>query len=183
MMPILRTLLMVLLCAGTAEAKTPGLLLTQSFTLSQAYTYTWVAERPAITEGTIVVVQVDPEDARVRQVGGPVLYVGSVPAERTNNGDLDGVIVAFVPGKVDLTQTPIYWGPATLPERVDATKGSQILNESARPMSTKDVVTAATRPPLALSDAAALYRRIAELIDKHAPSEQDRARGYRGGSP
>ncbi len=36
-----------------------------------------------------------------------------------------------------------------------------------------------TRPHLEAQDAAALYRRLADLIDAYAPGEPERARGYR----
>jgi hypothetical protein len=159
------------------------LLLAQTFTLEQAHIYLWTADRPAIRQGTIVVVRVDPQDARVRQVGGPVLYVGKVPAERVNNGDTDGVVIAFVPGHVDLGITPIHWGPSTLPERVDAAAGAAALAQARTPPAAPARLQRARRPSLQLQDTAALYRHLADLIDAHAPSEAERARGYRGQRP
>jgi hypothetical protein len=169
--------LWVIGAAGASPA--PGqveVLLSQPFTLAQPYAYTWSQPQTHITTGTIVVVIVHPEDATVRQVGGPVLYAGAVPAERANNGDLDGRIIAFVPGFIDLDAEPLYWGPPTLPERVDATSGAATRAKAPPP----NAARATTAPRLDLADAAALYRRLADLIDVHAPSEPERARGYRG---
>lgn len=171
------------LIGAPALAAPPVLLLSQAFTLDKAHVYLWTAERPAITQGTIVVVQVAPEDARVRQVGGPVLYVGAVPAERVNNGDTDGVIIAFVPGHVALGITPIHWGPSTLPERVDAAAGAATLAQTRTPPAAPARLQQARSPALKLQDTAALYRHLADLIDAHAPSEAERARGYRGQRP
>jgi hypothetical protein len=166
-----------------ALAAPPGLLHAQTFTLEQAHIYLWTAERPAIKRGTIVVVQVDPEDAKVRQVGGPVLYVGKVPAERVNNGDTDGVVIAFVPGHVDLGITPIHWGPSTLPERVDAAAGADALAQARAQPAGAARLQQARAPALQLQDTAALYRHLADLIDAHAPGEAERARGYRAQRP
>ncbi len=178
----LRTFLMTLALLGTgpAAAEAPVLLLAQRFTLAQSYTYMWTAAQPSLTEGTIVVVRVAAEDARVRQVGGPVLYVGAVPAERVNNGDLDGAVIVFVPGWVDLGATPIHWGPPTLPERVDEAAGEAALAGAQSAPATERAVQAATKPPVHLADGSALYRHLADLIEAYAPSEQERARGYRG---
>jgi hypothetical protein len=162
-----------------ALATPPGaieLISSQSFTLTQPYSYTWAKPKHAITEGTIIVVQVHPDDARVRQVGGKVLYVGAVPAERANNGGLDGHIIAFVPGQPDLDVVPVFWGPATLPERVD-TRAGQDASEAATHHSTQSGTPHAS---LHLRDGAALYGRLADLIDAYAPSEPERAKGYRG---
>ncbi len=162
-----------------ASAAPPRLVAAQPFTLEQAHTYTWLAGAPAITQGTIVVVKVDTEDAQVRQVGSPVLYVGAAPAERANNGDLDGAIVAFVPDHIDLSITPIFWGPSTLPELVTPKAATETLASTKTQAATPPEVQAASKPAVQLSDTAALYRHLADLIDTHAPSEKERARAYR----
>jgi hypothetical protein len=171
-----------LACSPVALAASPGtvaLVSSQSFTLAQPYRYTWTKAKHAITEGTIIVVQVHPDDARVRQAGGKVLYVGAVPAERANNGDLDGHIIAFVPGQPDLDVIPVFWGPATLPEQVDTPAG-QAARENATHHINQPLTQGNTRTaPLRLSDGAALYGHLADLIDEYAPSEPERAKGYR----
>jgi len=182
-MQILKPALVALAVAfgSTAHATAPELILSQSFSLSQAHSYLWTKEKPEITEGTIVVVGVESEDAQVRQVGGPVLYVGPVPAERVNNGDMDGAIIAFVPGHIDLSKTPIYWGPPTLPERVDEKAGAAALRSTRVAPHSKATIDALRKPAAQLNDTADLYRHLANLIDTHAPSERERAQGYRGG--
>jgi len=169
----------LLFFASAVSAAPPQLLLAQHFTLQQAHTYHWTAGAPQIVEGTIVVVKVDRTDAQVRQVGGPVLYVGSTPAERANNGDLDGAVIAFVPGHVDLSQTPIFWGPPTLPERVDAAAGARALAGATVSTPSPHSVRALQKTAMRVADTAALYRHLSDLIDAHAPSEHMRARTYR----
>lgn len=170
-----------LACSPMALATSPGaveLVSSQSFTLAQPYLYTWTKAKDGITEGTIIVVQVHPDDARVRQAGGKVLYVGAVPAERANNGDLDGHIIAFVPGQPDLDVIPVFWGPATLPEQVDTATG-QAARENAIQHINHALPGSTPTTPLRLADGAALYGHLANLIDEYAPSEPERAKGYR----
>ena len=180
-MHTLKTLLIAALALWTqaAHASPPELVLAQHFTLEQAHEYTWLAGVPQITQGTIVVVKVSAEDAQVRQVGGPVLYVGATPAERVNNGDLDGAIVAFAPGHIDLSSTPIFWGPPTLPERVTAQLGAEALSETKAQPATATELKAATQTSAHFQGTSTLYRHLADLIDTHAPSEKERARAYR----
>ncbi len=159
-------------------APDPGqieLVLSQTFDLTEAYTYTYTNPQQSMTNGTIVVARIHPEDGRVRQVGGHVLYIGPVAAERVNNGDKDGHVIAFVPGHVDLDDATVFWGPATLPERMQPEEG-----QKAHAQATKSaVVDLQTAPHIQVRDAAALYRRLADLIDAYAPGEPERARGFR----
>jgi len=168
-----------LLLGPMAYGAPPALLHVQNFSLEQGHTYTWTAARPTITEGTIVVVEVSKADARVAQVGSAVLYVGATPAERANNGDQDGRIIAFVPGHVDLSATPIFWGPPTLPERVDAAAGRAALKANKVPALKTEVIQTATQPAVHLTNTAGLYRHLADLIDAHAPGDHAWAEGYR----
>ncbi len=151
-------------------------ILAQSFTLEQPYTYTFAKPPREISKGTIVVINVHPDDAHVTQVASSVLYIGDIPAERVNNGDKDGRIIAFAPAHLDMSQTPVFWGPMTLPEQVDQAAGTAAL--AFAPTATPASVD--TSPTIEVRDASALYKRLADLIDQYAPSEQERARGYRG---
>ena len=154
----------------------------EPFAVAEPALFAWNAEAATFTSGTLFVVAVDKEHAKVRQVGGPVLYVGTTPAARLNPGHIDGHIVAYVPGTVDFSKTPVFWGPSTLPERVNPTvEGTEALRASkAEPFEVAHV-TSVTHPELSLSDQKGIQLRAAELIERFAPGDADFARGYRAG--
>lgn len=109
-----------------------GLLHAQRFTLSEPHAYKWMEGHPDITDGTIVVLEVDPKCAKPRQDAMPVLFAGDVPVEIAVDGYPSGRLVAFIPGHVDLTKTPIYYGAPELPERVDAARGAAELTAAGQ---------------------------------------------------
>ena len=153
----------------------------EHFTLDAPLRYHWVAGAPSMQQGTLFVVEISPDSAHVSQAGGPVLYVGTIPAALTHPGVTDSHLVAFVPQHVDLSATPVFWGPPDLPERVTPSKGQAALQEtSAKPFSPNQVRDA-TVPQRHFDHEAALYVRIAELIEAHAPADLDFAHGYQLG--
>ncbi|UCF68106.1 MAG: hypothetical protein JSV80_02055 [Acidobacteriota bacterium] len=97
-----------------------GLLYARAFTLENGFSFDWRAERPLVTEGTLLVLEVDPDLIFPREVAEPVLFVGSHTAERISRGNGSGRVVAYVPARVDLSVEPIWFGRPELPERVDA---------------------------------------------------------------
>ena len=168
---------------GTDEARTlshvpdcralSGLLHAQRFTLEEPHEYRWMKDHPAITEGTLVVLEVNPECARPRQAAMPVLYAGDIPAEIAIDGYPSGRLVAFIPGHVDLTKTPIYYGAPDLPERVDAERGALELTaaiKSGIDPFPAEVVTAAqdkAGSALQLTGTTELYGAAAELDSRY----------------
>jgi hypothetical protein len=162
-----------------------NLLYARPFRMEKPYRYEWTAERAEITSGTILVVEVDKEFAKPREIGVPVLYVGTTPAEVTNVGYESGRMIVIVPGAVDLRTTPIFFGSEELPERVDAARGALEL-EAARAIgivpfsaSTVDAAFALGGEPLAVAGSEEVYRAIADLIDAYSPTETERAEIYR----
>ena len=108
--------------------------------------------------------------------------MGTTPAARLNPGYLDGHIVGYVPGHVDLSETPVFWGPSTLPEQVKpGVHGEQALRQANAAPFPAQIVASATHPTQQLSDQKAIQLRAAELIDRFAPGDADFARGYRAG--
>jgi hypothetical protein len=162
-----------------------GLVLTRPFTLAQPTTFFWVKEQPSYDAGWLVVVRVDPELVRPRQVGVPVLYAGTTPVELLNDGYPSGVVIGLVPASVDLEHAPIFFGPTTLPERVDAAYGAEVLaTANARGFagpSAAEWAAARTAGGFALhvDDRGDLQHQVADLIDAYAPSEHERAETYR----
>lgn len=163
-----------------------GVVLVQTFTLEAPFTYGWRAERPAVDEGTILVVEVDPVMSVPRAVGAPVLYVGDTPAARMSWGASDTRMLLLVPGRPDLSETRVYFGSDTLPERVDVQRGAAELaaavGAGVRPFSASEVA-AATVAPVRFVDASALQRHLADLLVEHCPGDAERAEGWRLSGP
>jgi len=192
-------LLMIAALCGVAAAQTDttpveptdngdavrGLLYARPFVVDEPFVYSWTAERAEIRAGHILVVAVDPEFARPRQVDMPVLYVGQTPAWLTNVGYESGHVVVIVPATVDLTSEPIFFGSLELPERVDAARGMQemaaALALGIRPV-TEEVLNAARAAggePLREPDIEGVLLTVADLIDTYAADESEVAESYR----
>ena len=118
--------------------KTPAavidLVLARPFTLAKGYTYDWSKERPVVRSGTLVVLKVDPNLVIPRNAAEPVLYAGNQTVQRLNHGHQSGHVIAVIPGDVDLTQAPIWFGSPGLPERVNAQmiKSERALADAAK---------------------------------------------------
>ena len=97
-----------------------GLLYARPFTLETPFRYDWSAEHPEVRSGLVLVLETDPALLRPRETQEPVLFVGSLPAQRTSRGFESGRVVVLVPGPVDLAADPIWFGTPGLPEQVDA---------------------------------------------------------------
>ena len=115
--------------AGPAVAMPPlpetpapvrGLLYARPFTLGTPFRYDWSAEHPEVREGLMLVLEADPALLRPRETQEPVLFVGSLPAQRVTRGFESGRVVVLVPGPVDLAADPIWFGTPGLAEQVDA---------------------------------------------------------------
>jgi hypothetical protein len=162
-----------------------GLLYARVFTLKKPYTYTFLKEQPAITRGWILVIEVDPEIAKPRQVDVPVLYVGDTPAHLTNTGYPTGRMVVIVPDWIDLSKAPIFFGSTELPERVDRARGARELTSglgrTARPFAPEVLraAFAAGGKPRRFAGSVELFRAIADLIDRYAGAPNTPAEIYR----
>ena len=95
-----------------------GLLYARTFTLQMGIEYPWYRGLPVVTEGMLLVLDVDPALVYPRQIAQPVLYVGNFMAIPVNWGYPAGKVMVIVPGVVDLAKTPIWFGRPELPERV-----------------------------------------------------------------
>ena len=162
------------------------LVCARYFTLEQGYPYYWSKERPVVTTGTLLVLKVDKPPAVPRQVAMPVLYVGDIPAWRLNQGYESGHVLAIVPGQVDLTRVPIWFGEPDLPQNVDTAtaQAQRALAEKAgvQPFSQERVKAALGEGGKTISavDLRALLRdEVAELILKYSPQEKQLANEFR----
>ena len=164
--------MIALLFAGLALAAAPTLVEARPVRFKQAHLFQWSAPPRPVQEGVVLVLGVDPEQARPRQGPHPVLYVGDTPAERLSWSSTAPTLVVFAPGPVDLASTPVFWGDERLPEQVDAAHGraqrARAEAEGARPF-TAEQLRAATGAPLLVDDSASLYEAVAPIVDRVAP--------------
>jgi len=181
--------------ASAAENRGPvrDLVFAESFKLDKSYPHTWRKEQPQVSSGYVLVLAVDPEFVRPKQVAEPVLYVGNQTAERINAADVSGRLVVIVPsalnarGEVDLdlSSVPIWFGTAELPERIDAAQLnaelSAALRKGVRPLAQERVQGALRRGGklLHLPDRQALGQKIAALLQEYSPNETDLIRGLK----
>lgn len=73
-----------------------------------------------VTSGWLVELRVEPGAMVARQIGVPVLWIGTDLAVRTHWNDPGGCAVVWVPGSHDLRADPVFFGSDTLPEQMDA---------------------------------------------------------------
>jgi hypothetical protein len=159
------------------------LVLAHPFTLTTGYKYDWSADRPIVRSGTVVVLRVDPDLVFPRNSAEPVLYAGDQPVQRLNQGYESGHVLAIIPGEINLTQAPIWFGRPELPERVSAqtVRSERALAEEAdiQPFTTEKVQRV-TQEPLRASDLAALLRdHVADLLLQYSPQERHLAETWR----
>ena len=175
--------------AGEAQAsQAPGgvvdLLYAQPFVLEQSYVHRWRTEAPEVTEGWLVVLDVEAHRVEPRNSLEPVLYAGDQTVERINHGHASGRVVAVLPGPVDLDleAIPFWFGAPELPERVTA---ASLAAERARaeaagvePFPTASVRAARDLggPPVTLVDRMAVHQRAAHLILEWSPADEALAR-------
>jgi hypothetical protein len=150
------------------------------------YKHDWRKERPMVSAGTLVVLKINPDLVVPRQSAEPVLYAGNQTAQRLNNGHESGHLIAIIPGEVDLTQAPIWFGRPELPERVDAKmiNSERKLAEAAniQPFAVHKVqeTTCKGGGRLEVFDLQALLRdHVAELVLTYSPQEKHLAETWR----
>jgi hypothetical protein len=89
----------------------------RAVTFTTPYAWNWSAERVPVRDATALLVRADAELLRPRDVGQAVLYVAGWPAEVLwTEGDAAWVLAPLALE----ARIPAWFGPDTLPERVDA---------------------------------------------------------------
>lgn len=148
----------------------------QPFTLQEGYVFDWRQERPRVASGTLAVFKVAPALVYPRDAAEPVLYAGNQTAQRLNHGYESGYVVVLIPGDVDLSTEPVWFGAADLPEWVDA---DTIRAERAKAQQAgiapfdKGRVRSVTHDRVLSSDLATLLRdHVAEIVIRYAPQER-----------
>lgn len=160
------------------------ILVAQPFTVEAPFVNYWSEERRESTSGTLVVLEMDgaylvPRNATV----GPVLYAGDTPVMRLNHGHLSGRVIGIVPGAVDLTTVPLWFGsPPIADEETPATALAERRETEQASMTPlpADQIRAARRAPASAEDLAALLRTtVAELVLEYSPQEEELAEIWR----
>lgn len=140
-------------------------LKVQPFELTRPYNYEWSAERPAVTRGQIVLLDVDPAFLVPSDTRQAVLYCGALPVERLNSGWPDGRLAVLVPGEVDLAQTPFFFGGYELPEAVTRTDGMARLAIAER-NGLRPLTLPTPMPTLRLDERVAIAAIASRLLEK-----------------
>ena len=167
----------------TTPAAVSDLVYARPFTLAEGYQYDWSADRPIVRSGTLVVLKVDPDLVLPRNSAEPVLYAGNQPLQRLNQGHESGYVIAIIPGEIDLTQTPIWFGRPELPERISAqtVQSERALAEAAdiQPFAAETVQNV-SQERLQAADLFSLLRdHVANLVLEYSPQERDLAETWR----
>jgi hypothetical protein len=149
------------------------------FTLENGFEFKWSAESPMVKSGVLLVLKVEPALVYPRQVAEPVLYVGNQTAQRMNHGYESGYVVALVPGEVDLTKDPIWFGTPELPERVTrdmaATERKLADEAGIKPLAAREAETAVKNGGDAIhaENMTEMLDPVANLIEKYSPQENE----------
>lgn len=168
-------------------------LYARPFLLDAPYTNSFRLEQPDVTAGWLLVLRVDPEVALPRETLEPVLFVGEQTAQRWNSAQPDGRLVVTVPAALDQNglpaddwmHTPIWYGSAELPERIDAPRIQLELEQAlasglaAPPSATLQSARAEGGELLRCKSIDALLPSIADLIERYSPAEDELVRGLR----
>lgn len=171
------------------------------FVLEKPYEHDMRKDRHEVTRGHVLVLRCDPAYLLRRQTAEPVLVAGAETAERVNIGFDAGVLVAIVPEwkskaddgverAVDPLSMPIFFATPELPERVDAAWIAAELAKAGKAGIAAPAVAAGARDAEQRLGAAqrfvdrdALNRALADLVERHAPTERECVAALRGVSP
>src|SRR5262245_44556001 len=166
-----------------------GLLYARPFTLEEGYEFEWRAERPVVSAGWLLVLNVNSDLVFPRQTAEPVLFVGQTTAERINLGHESGRVIVIVPSELNeqgemalALETALMWfGAPALPEQIDAAKieaqRRSALAQGLAPMAAGVIAQARAKggASLQVANRAELNAAAAELIKVHSPQETELA--------
>lgn len=169
--------------AVVTPAPVVDVALIHPFTLRDGFAYDWRQERPLIKNGLIVVLKVNPDLVLPRDAAEPILYAGTTTAQRLNQGDASGYVIALVPEELNLAQQPLWFGSAGLPEWANATtiraERAKADGAGIRPFEASRV-QGVTKERLQANDLAALLRdRVADVLLTYSPQERALAETWR----
>jgi hypothetical protein len=159
------------------------IVFARPFTLAKGYTDTWRKDRPIVKSGTLVVIKVNPALVTPRNSLEPVLYAGNQVVQRLNHGHKSGFVIGIIPGEIDLSKAPIWFGRPELPERVttQTIHAERALADKAKIKSfAAKRMRSITQKRLQATDLFSLLRdHAADLVLKYSPQEKDLAKKWR----
>jgi hypothetical protein len=176
--------------ATAAERRVPStpagvldILLIQPFRLREGYRFDWLQSRPFVSDGLLVVLRVDPRYVVPRDAAEPVLYASDRTVQRLNHGNGSGYVIGIIPGDIDLTSEPIWFGRPGLPGHITpeviAEERARAESSGIKPFS-PDQVAAARLEVIDVEDLAVLLRGpAADFVLKFAPDEKYLAAQWR----
>lgn len=174
----------IALAARPSVSGVHAIVYAQPFVIARPWTHVWRAEQPAFDAGWLVVLDVDPTYVRPQQTFEAVLYAGDETVERINHGYEAGRVVAIVPCSrnargepaLDLATTPMWFGAAELPERVDAAAVHHE-RENAERRGVRPLPVPVAQPLLSLESRDDLDQYEGILVLEHSPEEHDLGTG------
>lgn len=160
------------------------IIAVHGFTLETPFLYTWTKERIMVSSGTLVVLEVDPALVIPRNTLEPVLYAGNIPVQRLNHGDKSGRVIGIVPGNIDVTTMPVWFGTPQLPERVTTAMAETERTRAEKAGFTRTFertsIVGLDSPATVSKDLAALLRTVAaDLVLTYSPQDKDLAESWR----
>ena len=137
-----------------------------------------------VSSGTLVVLEVDPALVIPRNTLEPVLYAGNIPVQRLNHGDKSGRVIGIVPGNIDVTTMPVWFGTPQLPERVTTAMAETERTRAEKAGFTRTFertsIVGLDSPATVSKDLAALLRTVAaDLVLTYSPQDKDLAESWR----
>jgi hypothetical protein len=169
--------------AVRTPAPVEDLVYARPFALSQGYLWTSVPDEPETDIGVIVVLRVDPKLVIPRNEPSPILYAGDQMLQALNFGHTSGHVIGLIPGKVNLSETLIWFGPPTSPGRVTPqsiqAEREQAKKAGIRTFSAKKIKSVTKQAIVTTSLKDLLRGELADLVLKYAPEEGDLARKWR----
>jgi len=168
---------------GTPAA-VEDLVYVRPFALSRGYRWSPVYDEPETDIGFIIVLRVNPQLVIPRDEPGPILYVGDRMLQTLNFGHTSGHVIGLIPGRVDLSATPIWFGaPASsgrgVTPRSIRSERAQATKAGIRPFSAKQIESV-TKPAIVVTNLQTLLRgELADLVLEYAPEEGHLARKWR----
>lgn len=155
----------------------------QPFQLKQSFKYDWRRDRPDVRFGLLVVFKVDPDMVMPKNALEPVLYAGNQTVQRLNHGHESGFVIGIIPGQIDLSKEPVWFGTPALPERIDAKMIERERTKAERSgisALTSIDIQSRTRDMIVASDLTTLLReQAANLVLEFSPQEKRLADSWR----
>ncbi len=161
-------------------------LYARPFVLNEGFRFDWCKQPFQVSQGTILVLKVKPELVVPRETAEPLLYVGNQTAMRLNAGNESGCIIVIVPGEVDLTKDPIWFGTPEVAERVDANRVAAEREKAEKagikPVTAEKAQVAKDKGGTRVNaaDMSALLRdTLAGLVEQYSPQEKRLSEAWR----